>query len=267
MVTRKTLFTSLLFIIFVIIIFICHKSRNTLFHCSPLSQTCLTSFDARALQKSLFHLTRIHFNVPTTLNHWVQNKIGLDIGGPSHATWGNLGVYDAVAKMDVTNFASNTLWESGLKDGAPFIWKNQIKGRQYIRDAVDLTDISNEFYDVILASHVLEHITNPFKAFLECLRIMRSGGLLIIIVPFKTATFDHKRDVVRIEHLIDDYRNEISESDLSHLSDILVCMIWDEIHQQAIPNLFEYDRKKTLKIVVYTNMSMIKSFFIIYMSA
>jgi SAM-dependent methyltransferase len=163
----------------------------------------------------------IHFNAPTTLSHWVQNKTGLEIGGPSTATYGNLGVYDAATKIDVTNFASNTLWESGLKDGAPFMWKNEIKGRQYIRDGVDLTGISNEFYDVILASHVLEHIANPFKALLEWLRIMRPGGLLIIIAPFKTATFDHKRDVDRIDHLIDDYRNQTGEGDLSHLSDIL----------------------------------------------
>jgi len=163
----------------------------------------------------------IHFNTPATLSHWVENKIGFEIGAPSFTTWGKLGVYDAAATLDTANFAGNTLWTSGFKEGSPFIWNNQSKGKQYIRDGVDLHDIPNEFYDFVCASDVLEHIANPFKALLEWLRIMRSGGLLLIIVPFKNVTFDHKRDIVRIEHLINDYHNHTSEADLSHLDEIL----------------------------------------------
>jgi SAM-dependent methyltransferase len=163
----------------------------------------------------------VHRAPPTNLNYWVQNKTGFEIGGPSENTFGSLGVYDIAAKVDVTNFAADTLWEKGLKDGSPFLWKNQSKGTQYIRDAVDLHGIPNELYDFVAASHVLEHIANPFKALLEWLRILRSGGLLILITPFKGATFDHKRDIVRIEHLINDYHNQTSEADLSHLDEIL----------------------------------------------
>jgi SAM-dependent methyltransferase len=163
----------------------------------------------------------VHFNAPATLSHWVQNKTGFEIGAPSIITWGSLGVYDAAATIDTTNFAGNTMWESGLKDGSPFLWKDQIKGKQYIRDAVNLHIIPNEFYDFVLASHVLEHIANPFKALLEWLRILRSGGLLLIITPSKNATFDHKRDTVLLEHLINDYHNQTTEADLSHLDEIL----------------------------------------------
>jgi SAM-dependent methyltransferase len=163
----------------------------------------------------------VHFNVPKTLDHWVRNKTGFEIGAPSLTTWGSFGVYDAALTMDVTNFASDTLWESGIKEGSPFLWKNQSKGKHYIRDAVDLHDVPNEFYDFVCASDVLEHIANPFQALLEWIRIMKSAGLLLIIVPFKKVTFDHKRDVVRIEHLLNDYHNKTSEADLSHLDDIL----------------------------------------------
>jgi SAM-dependent methyltransferase len=163
----------------------------------------------------------VHRAPPTNLNYWVQNKTGFEIGGPSENTFGSLGVYDVAAKVDVTNFAADTLWEKGLKDGSPFLWKNQSKGTQYIRDAVDLHGIPNELYDFVAASHVLEHIANPFKALLEWLRILRSGGLLILITPLKAVTFDHKRDIVRIEHLINDYHNQTSEADLSHLDEIL----------------------------------------------
>jgi SAM-dependent methyltransferase len=163
----------------------------------------------------------IHLGFPENFNYWVENKTGFELGGPSEHTFGSFGVYDVAARVDVANFAADTLWEKGLKDGSPFIWKNQPKGIQYIRDAVDLHGIPNELYDFVAASHVLEHIANPFKALLEWLRILRSGGVLIVITPFKAVTFDHKRDIVRIEHLINDYHNQTTEADLSHLDEIL----------------------------------------------
>jgi SAM-dependent methyltransferase len=163
----------------------------------------------------------VHYYEPSTLSHWVQDKIGFEIGAPSHATWGHLGMYDAARTIDAANFAGNTLWASGIKEGSPFMWKDQTKGKYYIRDGVDLNGIPNESYDFVCASDALEHIANPFKALLEWLRILRSDGLLIIIVPLKNDTFDHRRDVDRLEHLINDYQNQTSEADLSHLNDIL----------------------------------------------
>ena len=37
----------------------------------------------------------------------------------------------------------------------------------------------------------------------------------------QNVTFDHKRGIVPMEHLIKDYYRQTSEADLSHLSDIL----------------------------------------------
>jgi hypothetical protein len=225
MLNLKPLLISIICVVFLVIISLNrHRSSNisSLSQCpSSLSQTCLQSYDARILRKSLFHISMVHFKVPTTLSSWVENKTGFEIGAPSVSTWGTIGIYDAAATIDATNFANQTLWERGLKDGSPFIWKNQVKGTQYIRDGVDLHGISNEIYDFVCAADVLEHIANPFKALLEWIRIIRSGGLLLLIVPFKNVTFDHKRDVVRIEHLIDDYKNQITEADLSHLDEIV----------------------------------------------
>ena len=150
------------------------------------ANACLKSYNARTLHRTIFHSSMVDQTAPTQLHYWVQNKTGFEIGGPSYSTWGSLGVYDAAAKLDVTNFASNTLWESGLTDGSDFVWKNKSKGLQYIRDAVDLKGILHESYDFPLASHVLQHITNPFKALLEWLRITRPRGLLLLILPFKT---------------------------------------------------------------------------------
>ncbi len=222
----KILLIMFSFITCAIILLLNHASKNISHssitrNSSWLSQTCLLSYDANRLHKSLFHRSMVQLTSPGTLNYWVRNKTGFEIGGPSLDSWGSLGVYDAAATIDTTNFAANTLWEKRLKDGSPFLWNNQPKGKQYIRDAVDLNGIPNEFYDFVLASHTIEHIANPFKALLEWLRILRPGGLLLIIAPFKDVTFDHKRNIDRLEHLINDYHNQTTEADLSHLPDIL----------------------------------------------
>ncbi|CAF1106704.1 unnamed protein product [Rotaria sp. Silwood1] len=190
--------------------------------CPPSSpQTCLKSYNASILRQTLYHPSMVHNSAPATLHFWVQNKTGFEIGGPSQHTWGAFGIYDVAAKLDVTNFAANTLWESGLADGSVFMWRNLSKGKQYLRDAVDLKGIPNEYYDFVLASHVLEHVANPFKALLEWIRVTRSRGILLLLLPFKDRTFDHKREVDRLEHLINDYHNQTNEADLSHLNDIL----------------------------------------------
>lgn len=210
-----------LIIIWVISMIIYATQRNIAPHYQLFSYTCLNSDNANMLRDVYFHSTMVHEQKPETLDHWVRNKTGFEIGGPSREHWGRLGVYDTANRIDITNFASSTLWENKLVHNSSFIWNGKPKGIQYIRDAIDLHDIPDNFYDFVLASHVLEHIANPFKALLEWLRILRSKGLLLIIVPLKEITFDHNRAIIQIEHLIADYHNHTAESDLSHLSEIL----------------------------------------------
>lgn len=187
----------------------------------PATRTCLDTYDTKERHRSDFRSASVNYSYPVTVDYWVRGKTGFEIGGPSIQAWGALGVYDQATKMDIGNYAASSLWESGVKDGAVFMWKNQSKGVKYIRDATNLAGLPANFYDFFLASDVIEHIANPFKALLEWIRILKPGGYLLIIAPFSNVTFDHKRSITPIEHLIGDYRNQTSEADLSHLDEIL----------------------------------------------
>jgi SAM-dependent methyltransferase len=47
-----------------------------------------------------------------------------------------------------------------------------------------LQDLREEsFYDLIVLSHVLEHLPNPISSLQHCLRLLRPGGKLVIVVP------------------------------------------------------------------------------------
>ncbi|CAF4512645.1 unnamed protein product, partial [Rotaria magnacalcarata] len=60
------------------------------------------------------------------------------------------------------------------------------------------------FSDLVLTSHILEHIANPFKALVEWIRIIRPRDVLLLVLSFKERTCDHQRVVVQLEHLIND---------------------------------------------------------------
>ena len=44
----------------------------------------------------------------------------------------------------------------------------------------------------------------------------------MLILPNKKSTFDHRRPYTTFEHLIKDYKNNVSEDDLTHYDEIIL---------------------------------------------
>ena len=59
----------------------------------------------------------------------------------------------------------------------------KIKNFLVFNGTLEEAKYSDNFFDIILLSHSLEHISNPYKALQECRRILKKGGKLILIVP------------------------------------------------------------------------------------
>ncbi len=72
-----------------------------------------------------------------------------------------------------------------------------------------------------MSSNVIEHIANPLFTLYEWIRVLKQNGILVIIFPHKEGTFDHRRNVTSLSHLIDDYEQKTDEADLTHLPEIL----------------------------------------------
>lgn len=149
---------------------------------------------------------------------------GIEVGGPSHifSKKGLFPVYPLVDQLDNCNFASATVWEGNISEGYNFRYApNKPLGRQYLAEATDLSKISSSTYDLLLSSHVLEHTANPILALSEWIRILKDDGLLVLIVPHKDGTFDHKRPVSTLKHLINDFNSDMTEDDLTHMQEII----------------------------------------------
>ncbi len=166
------------------------------------------------------------------LNRYFYGKIGIEIGGPSMRYFSNpkMHIYGdqlwhipdgkSVARLDGVNFASSTVWTGKIDTEKGFVVEGKRLGNQYILDATDLSSIK-EKYDFVLSCNNIEHIANPLKAVEQWLSILNEGGALVVIAPNKESNFDHKREIVKFEHLMDDFKNDIKEDDLSHLDEIL----------------------------------------------
>jgi SAM-dependent methyltransferase len=93
-------------------------------------------------------------------------------------------------------------------------------GKEYsvdcLMDATSLQAFSDNQFDFVITNHVLEHLPNPIKAYLEWARIVRHDGYIVTAIPKKSETFDRYRDKTPLYHLLEDFRYDVGPSDATH---------------------------------------------------
>ena len=133
---------------------------------------------------------------------------------------GYFPIYPKIKKLDGVNFSNSTIWEGSIVEGPHYKYSNKI-GFQFIAEGVKLDKINDDSYDFVLSCNNLEHMANPIQAIFEWKRILRKGGLLLLVLPNKRANFDHYRLDTKFEHLLADFENNTEEKDTTHLKEIL----------------------------------------------
>lgn len=154
----------------------------------------------------------------------LDSKCGLEIGGPSPmlTEGGQVPVYDVLRSLDNCLYSAKTIWAGEVHEGETFQYDSTKQlGSQIICDATDLQPIDDSVYECILACHCLEHIANPIRALKEWKRVLKQDGLMLVILPHKDCTFDWRRPVTPLNHMIEDYASAVDEGDLTHLPEVL----------------------------------------------
>jgi predicted SAM-dependent methyltransferase len=162
-------------------------------------------------------------NIFTKNKRLFENKYALEIGGPTplfQRKNRKFPIYAELFNLDNCNFSEANFW-SNLKEGELIKFDNKNSGKQIIADASDLSKIKDSSYDILLNSHVIEHIANPIKALFDWKRVIKEKGILVMVVPHKDGTYDHKRPVTKLNHLIEDYNSNIAENDTTHFHEVL----------------------------------------------
>jgi SAM-dependent methyltransferase len=147
----------------------------------------------------------------------LRDAVALEPGGPSglFGARGLIPVYPRLAALDTLDYAERTLWSHAANRGIE-------PRRRLIAEAGRLGEVSDGTYDAVLASHVLEHLANPLGALAEWRRVVGAGGHILLIVPQREGTFDHRRPASTLEHLREDAERDTGEDDLTHLPEILM---------------------------------------------
>jgi len=92
----------------------------------------------------------------------------------------------------------------GLDYSADLLHTNSNEGLYLVQaDAVTLPFKNNSF-DVLIATAVIEHVTNPSQMMRECYRVLRDGGICILSTP--DPFFEHI--ATKIGHLRGEQHNE-----------------------------------------------------------
>jgi SAM-dependent methyltransferase len=135
-----------------------------------------------------------------------------EFGGPS-PLFDEYGIYSQFPNIDGYNIFENNYWQKEFKENY------RGTGKQFNQDVVEIKQ--DQRYDLILCSHVIEHIANPLKALHNWGQVLNENGLILSIIPDKSMMFDCKRPVTSISHLVSDWYNKIEENDETHVDEAL----------------------------------------------
>ena len=151
-----------------------------------------------------------------------RGKTGLEVGGPSpFFKPGQFPIYLFAERIDGVNFSHHTVWEGSLTEGQTYNYYSGKAGRQYIAEASHLAGIADKTYDFLLSCHSLEHVANPLQALQEWKRVLRPGGVIVLVLPDKEHSFDKYREYTPFSHLVADYEHGTDERDETHFEEIM----------------------------------------------
>lgn len=160
--------------------------------------------------RKLKRMERMRTNITKTMK-------GLEIG-PSHCPCAPKGEGYDVEGIDYLD-------QAGLiaKYRALGVDTTRIESVDYIWDGRPYSEITGkkEYYDYIIASHVIEHTTDFIGFLRDCSSMLKSTGVLNLAVPDKRYTLDHFRMVTTLGKVIDDEASQNKNGSIGTYMDYL----------------------------------------------
>ena len=71
-------------------------------------------------------------------------------------------------------------------------------------DAQTFRGVADESQDFVISAHVIEHLHDPIGSIVQAMRVLRRGGVHVLVVPDMRFTFDVDRPETDLDHLIAD---------------------------------------------------------------
>jgi len=84
-----------------------------------------------------------------------------------------------------------------------------------------LSPVESASTDFVICSHVLEHLAEPIGFLAEIHRVLRPGGVALLLLPDRRTTFDRDRPPTSLDHLIEEHEAGVAEVSDDHLIEFL----------------------------------------------
>jgi SAM-dependent methyltransferase len=140
-------------------------------------------------------------------------------------------------------------------------------------DVDKLSFVPRESQDFVIASHILEHLADPLGQLADIHRVLRIGGVALILLPDRRYTFDLHRPATPLRHLIDDHRVGMTTVSNEHVEDFIRNTggweeRWDmpenreererffDLHRRRSIHVHCWTQDEFLPVLVYTSASM-----------
>ena len=89
--------------------------------------------------------------------------------------------------------------------------ENQIVPLDYVIGDSSISEVVDQQFDYVVASHVIEHLPNLFGWLRDLAKILSTNGKLFLVVPDRRFTFDMKRPQSSLGELIENDRNQLKK--------------------------------------------------------
>ena len=121
-----------------------------------------------------------------------------------------------------------------------------------------LRAIESSSQDFVIASHVVEHLADPLAFLDDAHRVLRVGGVLLLLLPDRRCTFDAERAATPLECLLRDHESAATTPDDDHLLEFLLGA--DQGPQFVLPDdaderarLFAWHRERSIHVHCWTD--------------
>jgi SAM-dependent methyltransferase len=148
---------------------------------------------------------RIRNTRDSALAHrYLDGLRGVEIGGAAHNAF----------NLDTVNVD-----RTGSMDTVYKREELELAGKAMAVDVVargDELPFSDDYFDFVLASHVIEHMPDPIKALNEWTRVARL--YVYVVVPHRDRTFDRDRPLTPVDELLERHAAGFDSSEDRHWS-------------------------------------------------
>jgi SAM-dependent methyltransferase len=116
-------------------------------------------------------------------------------------------------------------------------------------DEERLGALADQSQDFVIASHVLEHVANPIALLVDCHRVLRPGGTLLVLLPDRTMTSDRVRPPTTLEHLLVEYEQGVTKVADEHLEEyVRLVEGYTGDDPQELARRFEHHRRRSVHV-------------------